>query len=130
MNPFQNISSIATSGLNAQARRLEITSQNIANADTHGYHRKMIQFENVYDRAIEQDRVKISEVFVDESEPEMVFDPDHPFADSDGYVRGSNVNIMTEFADAREANRSYEAGLEVMQQARNMYASLLDLLRR
>jgi flagellar basal-body rod protein FlgC len=58
------------------------------------------------------------------------FDPEHPMADADGYVTMSNVSLVTELADMREANRSYEANLNSFQQARTMYRSLLDVLRR
>jgi len=68
-------------------------------------------------------------MFLDQKEGERVFDPSHPLADGDGYVIMSNVNMMTEFADAREATRSYDAGLEVFRQARDMYTSLLDILK-
>ncbi|MFC2952215.1 flagellar basal body rod protein FlgC [Marinicaulis aureus] len=129
MNPFDKISAAATSGMRAQAQRLQVVSENIANVDTHGYKRKQVTFENVYDRSEEVTRVEIDRMFLDQKEGERVFDPSHPLADGDGYVIMSNVNMMTEFADAREATRSYDAGLEVFRQARDMYTSLLDILK-
>lgn len=129
MNPFDKISAAATSGMRAQAQRLQVVSENIANVDTHGYKRKQVTFENVYDRSEDVTRVEIDRMFLDQKEGERVFDPSHPLADGDGYVIMSNVNMMTEFADAREATRSYDAGLEVFRQARDMYTSLLDILK-
>lgn len=130
MNPFDNISASATSGMRAQAYRLQIVSENIANSDTHGYRRKLVTFENAFDQSADLNRVTIGGVYLDRTEGERLFDPSHPFADESGYVVMSNVNMMTEIADAREANRSYEAGLQILRQARDMYASLLDILRR
>ena len=129
MNPFDKITSAATSGMRAQAQRLEVVSENIANVDTHGYQRKLLTFENVYDRSSGVSKVEVGRMFLDQAPREEVFDPTHPFANEKGYVVMSNVNMMTEFADAREATRSYDAGLEVFRQARDMYASLLDILK-
>ena len=129
MNPFEKISAAATSGMRAQAQRMQVVSENIANVDTHGYKRKQITFENVYDRTEDVRRVEVGHMFLNQTEGEKVFDPTHPFADEGGYVTMSNVNMMTEFADAREATRSYDAGLEVFRQARDMYTSLLDILK-
>ena len=129
MNPFDKITSAATSGMRAQAERLQVVSENIANVDTHGYQRKMVSFENVYDRSSGVNRVEVGKAMLDQTPREEVFDPHHPFANENGYVVMSNVNMMTEFADAREATRSYDAGLEVFRQARDMYSSLLDILK-
>lgn len=129
MNPFEKITAAATSGMRAQAQRLQVVSENIANVDTHGYKRKQVTFENVYDRSKDVSRVEIGRQFLDPKEGERIFDPSHPLADETGYVAMSNVNMMTEFADAREATRSYDAGLEVFRQARDMYTSLLDILK-
>ncbi|MEO1137494.1 MAG: flagellar basal body rod protein FlgC [Pseudomonadota bacterium] len=129
MNPFDKISAAATSGMRAQAQRLQVVSENIANVDTHGYQRKLVSFESVYDRTENVNRVEVGRMFLDQTPREEVFDPHHPFANENGYVVMSNVNMMTEFADAREASRSYDAGLEVVRQARSMYSSLLDILK-
>ena len=129
MNPFDKITAAATSGLRAQAKRLEVVSENIANADTHGYQRKLVTFENVFDRNQGVSEVKVGKMYLDDAPREEVFDPSHPFANENGYVTMTNVNMMTEFADAREATRSYDAGLEVFRQARDMYSSLLDILK-
>ena len=69
-------------------------------------------------------------VRLDDSELIRIYDPTNPLAGKDGYFEGSNVNLVVEIADAREANRSYEANLRMFDQARQMASSLLDLLRR
>jgi flagellar basal-body rod protein FlgC len=130
MNPFNSIGEAIMSGLRAQAQRMQTSSENLANADTHGYRRKLITFENIFDRAAEITRVAASKVTLDDAPLEERFDPGHPLADARGYVTGSNVNPITEFADVREANRSYEAGLQVLKQSREMYSALLEILRR
>lgn len=130
MNPFENISAIASSGLRAQAYRLQVVSENLANADTNGYRRKLVTFGEVMNRAIGAEEVRVAHVTLDSAEGKKVFDPSHPLADEDGYLTLSNVNMMTEFADAREASQSYQAGLAVLRQAKEMYSGLLDILKR
>jgi flagellar basal-body rod protein FlgC len=130
MNPFDRIGKTAMSGLTAQAQRIQTATENLANADTHGYRRKLISFESLFDRASDAMQIRATKISLDASPLEQRFDPGHPLADAQGYVTGSNVNPIIEFADAREANRSYEAGLQIMRQSREMYSALLDLLRR
>jgi len=74
--------------------------------------------------------VRTGPVRLDQGELASIYDPTHPLAGEDGSYRGSNVNLIVEIADAREANRSYEANLRLFDQARQMASSLLDLLRR
>lgn len=130
MNPFEKAMSAAASGMNAQGFRMRVVSENVANTDTPGYRRKMMSFANVYDAASGVDRVKVSRISMSNAPMEEKYDPSNPMADAAGYVELSNVNLMTEMADAREANRSYEANLATFQQARQMYSSLLNLLKR
>lgn len=118
----------SASGMAAQAARLRLSSENIANADTPGYHRKLVSFEEVM--AGDVRAVAAGPVRLDQAEVDRVHDPNHPLAGADGYREGSNVDMMIEIADAREANRSYEANLKMFEQARQMAGSLLDLLRR
>ncbi|PIE08357.1 MAG: flagellar basal body rod protein FlgC [Rhodobacterales bacterium] len=120
----------AVSGMQAQADRLRHTSENIANADTPGYRRKIASFEQVMDGGRQTGRVRSGKVRLDRSELPRVFDPSHPMADATGYYEGSNVDLVIELADAREARRSYEANLKMFGQAREMTHSLLDLLKR
>lgn len=120
----------AASGMAAQAARLRLTSENIANADTPGYHRKLVSFEQLVQGAGDNRVVATGPVQLDQSPLDRIHDPSHPMAGADGYHDGSNVNLMIEIADSREAGRSYEANLKMFEQARQMAGSLLDLLRR
>jgi flagellar basal-body rod protein FlgC len=120
----------AASGMAAQAARLRLSSENIANADTPGYRRKLVSFEATFERAGEARAVATGPLRLDETQLSRIHDPTHPLAGPDGYYDGSNVNLMVEIADAREANRSYEANLRMFEQARQMAGSLLELLRR
>ena len=69
-------------------------------------------------------------VRLDQSELQQIYDPGHPLADDTGHYDGSNVDLVIEIADAREAQRSYEANLRLFDQARQMTQSLFDLIRR
>ena len=117
----------AVMGMELQSKRMGITSENISNADTPGYQRKML---TVTAPPSFGEQMMTARVQLDQSEGVRNFDPEHPLADGDGYVTMSNVSLVTEIADMREANRSYEANLNSFQQARSMYRSLLDVLRR
>ena len=130
MSDFSNSLSVSASGLKAQAQRLRHVSENIANADTPGYRRKTVSFETEFSGAGANGRVETGRVNMDGRELEQVYDPSHPLADETGHYSGSNVDLMIEIADAREAQRSYEANLKMFDQARQMSASLMDLLRR
>jgi flagellar basal-body rod protein FlgC len=118
--------SIAASGMEAQAQRLRHVSENIANADTPGYHRKTISFRDAVDGV----GVVPGPVRLDQSELTKIYDPGHPLADDSGHYDGSNVDLVIEIADAREAQRSYEANLKLFDQARQMTQSLFEILRR
>ncbi|MBL4871500.1 MAG: flagellar basal body rod protein FlgC [Robiginitomaculum sp.] len=120
----------ATQGMNAQSTRLKIVSENLSNADTHGYHRKLITFQNTYDNQAKMNVLSIGDITLDQTKGDVEFNPAHPLSNAQGYVELSNVNMMVEMADARQASRSYEANLTTFKQARNMYSGLLDLLRR
>ncbi len=121
-----NTLSVAASGMEAQARRLRHVSENIANADTTGYQRKVIGFQEAVDSGV----VETTRVRLDQRPLERIYDPGNPLADETGHYDGSNVDVMIEIADAREAQRSYEANLKVFDQARQMTQSLFELLRR
>lgn len=128
-NLFDSMSA-SVSGMSAQSTRLRLSSENIANADTPGYRRKLVPFQQIMEGSGEMGAVKPGRVQLDQTTPERVFDPAHPMAGEDGYYESSNVNLMIEIADAREAQRSYEANLRMFDQARQMTTSLLELLRR
>lgn len=128
MSDFGSALSVTSSGLRAQAARLRHVSENIANADTPGYKRKTVSFEA--DTFSGNGTVSVSPVQLDKTEGKKVFDPSHPMADAAGNYMSSNVDMIIEIADAREAQRSYEANLKMFDQTRQMSSSLMELLRK
>lgn len=130
MADFSDAMRITSSGMRAQAARLRHVSENIANADTPGYHRKTISFAAEMETGQITGAVRTGRMQLDRSELDQIYDPSHPMADADGNYDGSNVNLLIEIADAREAQRSYEANLKLFDQVRQMSTSLMDLLRR
>lgn len=127
MNPLKASMMQAVLGMELQSKRMGLTSENISNVDTPGYKRKLLTLEPQQGAAGDFMATRIQ---LDQKEGVQEFDPAHPMANADGYVTMSNVSLVTELADMREANRSYEANLNSFQQARSMYRSLLDILRR
>ncbi len=132
------ISSIRTSasGLEAQAFRLRIVAENLANAQSTGqtagsdpYRRKVASFGSEMDRLSGASLVNIKKVASDMREFPMEYDPGNPAANPQGYVKMPNVNMIVEMADMREANRSYEANLQAVKQAKDMISMTIDLLR-
>lgn len=121
---------MSVSGMQAQSDRLRFVSENIANADTPGYRRKIAAFEAVVEAGQRTGEVAAGPVQLDRSELTRVYDPSHPLADGSGHYAGSNVDLVVEIADAREAQRSYEANLRMFDQARQMTRGVLELLRR
>ncbi len=130
MSDFKNSIAAATSGMQSQAARLRHVSENIANADTPGYRRKLVSFNQVIENGRATGLVETGPVQLDRSDLPRIYDPSHPMADQSGYYDGSNVDLVVEIADAREAQRSYEANLKMFDQAKQMSKSLLELLRR
>ncbi len=127
---------ISASGMKAQGTRLRIISENVANAGSTAlgpgeqpYRRKLVTFGNRLDRALGVDLVEIDRVSRDPSAFERRYQPGHPAADAKGYVEFSNVNSLVELTDMREAQRSYEANLKVLQASRSMLQRTIDLLR-
>jgi flagellar basal-body rod protein FlgC len=127
---------ISGAGLRVQGERLRVISQNIANADSLAtdangkpYRRKTITFRNEFDKAIGLDTVRVHKVRPDMSNFGKRFDPNHPAADADGYVLTPNVNTLIEMTDMREAQRSYEANLNVIKSSKQMLNSAIDMLR-
>lgn len=129
MSEFSKALSISASALKAQASRLRHVSENISNADTPGYRRKMVSFE-VARGLDDTNQVSVGRVKLDQTDLDRIYDPSHPLADDSGHFMGSNVDLMIEIADAREAQRSYEANLKMFDQARQMSSGLMDLLRK
>lgn len=128
MSDFSHSLSASASALRAQAARLRHVSENISNADTPGYRRKTVPFETVEKGG--QQMVQAGRVKLDRRDLTRIYDPGHPMADATGHYKGSNVDLMIEIADAREAQRSYEANLKMFDQTRQMSSSLMDLLRK
>ncbi len=126
MVDFSEVQKVATSGMQAQSQRLRVIAENIANADTPGFRRKMLAF------GVQRETggVAVDAMALDNAELPKVYDPSHPMADAEGYYEGSSVRLMVEVADAREAQRSYEANLRIFDQTRRMSASVLDLIKR
>ena len=127
---------IAVSGMKAQAQRLRIISENMANAEsvsaTKGgdpYRRQVVTFKQYIDQETGADMVKVDKVIHDESPFVLKYDPSHPAADEQGYVKMPNVNPLIEMMDLKEAQRSYDANLSMMQTARDMNSKVLDLLK-
>jgi flagellar basal-body rod protein FlgC len=115
--------------MKAQANRLRHVSENIANTDTPGYRRKVVSFEQMVTDGQRTGAVATGPVRLDQSDPTRIYDPANPLADASGHYDGSNVNLLFEVADAREAQRSYEANLKMFDQVRQMSSALMDLLR-
>jgi flagellar basal-body rod protein FlgC len=130
MNDLVRTMALSASGMTAQATRLRHVSENIANADTPGYRRKLVAFETVAGAGQTAGEVRPGRVRLDRSPLPEIHDPAHPMANASGVYLGSNVDLVIEIADARQAQRSYEANLKMFDQARQMTGSLLDLLRR
>lgn len=130
MSDLANTLALSASGMQAQAARLRHVSENIANADTPGYRRKLVSFEAVAEQGLPTGKVAAGPVRLDQSELTRIYDPSHPLADASGHHDGSNVDLVVEIADAREAQRSYEANLRMFDQARQMQSALIELIRR
>jgi flagellar basal-body rod protein FlgC len=135
-DPLQATLKIGASGLEAQSKRLRVVSENLANAQSTGrtpganpYTRKTISFESEIDEAVGANLVKVAGIDRHRSPYRVEYSPGHPAADANGYVKFPNVDVLVEVADIREANRSFEANLHVIRQAREMIAMTIDLLR-
>jgi flagellar basal-body rod protein FlgC len=127
---------VAASGMRAQGARLKIVSENLANADTvmgadgfDPYRRKVITFKTSLDRATEANLVKTNPLSYDASDFRIEYNPTHPKADPDGYVKMPNVNSLIEVMDMREAQRSYEANVTIIEGSRALIQRTIDLLR-
>jgi flagellar basal-body rod protein FlgC len=127
-DPFVTAMGVAASGMRAQATRVRVVTENVANADTPGFRRKQITFDEVARDGASA--VGVDRIVEDRSPLQRVHDPSHPLADAAGYVELSNVNPLIELADLQEAHRSYQAGTTAFDQARALYQRTLDLLRR
>jgi flagellar basal-body rod protein FlgC len=126
----------AATGLRAQTVRIRISAENLANADTTAstpggdpYRRKAPVFRTYYDREVQADTVKVTGSRLDTTPFPEKYDPSHPAADARGYVKMSNVSSLIEMADLREAQRAYEANLNVIESSRAMLLGIVGLLK-
>jgi flagellar basal-body rod protein FlgC len=133
---FLKSMSIAASGLRAQAGRMRVISENIANADSTAkaaggdpYRRKVPTFSSELDRSLEARVIALGRVQPDNSSFRVKHEPGHPAADANGNVKYPNVNTLVEMTDMREAQRSYEANLNVIGATRRMIQRTLDILK-
>lgn len=128
---------VAASGLEAQTQRLRVVAENLANAHSTGvtpgsdpYARKTVSFGSILDQAAGVETVRVRSIDVSPEPFRVEKNPSHPAADTEGNVKLPNVSVLVELADMREANRSYEANLQVVKQSRDMISMTIDLLRR
>lgn len=135
MDDLSAVGKIAASAMRAQSHRMRITAENMANADSTGstpgadpYRRKVLSFESVLDRATGAASVQVKSVSEDPSAFPLRYDPSHPAADAAGVVRMPNIDPMIELANMREASRSYEASLNMMDTGRRMKSQLIEIL--
>jgi flagellar basal-body rod protein FlgC len=135
MDFFKSLT-VAASGLRAQAGRMRVISENIANADTTAtrkgeapYRRKVVSFQKSLDQEMGVQTVALGPVKRDKGAFREQYEPGHPMADAKGFVQKPNVDSMIENLDMREAQRSYEANLNVITTTRRMLARTLDILR-
>ena len=126
---------ISGAGMRVQGQRLRVIAQNIANANSlpqepgkDPYRRKVVTFKNELDRAIGLKTVRLDKVLPDRSSFSKRYEPNHPAADTDGYVLTPNVNPLIEMTDMRESQRSYEANLSVIKSSKAMLNQTIDLL--
>ena len=133
---FMKTLTIAASGLRAQAGRMRIISENIANADStpsspgaDPYRRKVPTFRTELDRSLGVQLVELGKVQTDQSDFRLKYEPGHPAADKNGNVKYPNVNPLVEMTDIREAQRSYEANINVVTATRRMLQRTIDILK-
>ncbi len=135
MDLFQSMK-ISAAGLRAQASRMRVIAENLANAnsttdskDKDPYRRKIPTFRQEFDRELQANIVRADKVKLDTTEFRKRYEPGHPAADERGYIKTPNINPLIETVDMREAQRSYEANLNVISAARRILSGTLDILR-
>ncbi|HYE50935.1 MAG TPA: flagellar basal body rod protein FlgC [Azospirillaceae bacterium] len=133
---LMNALSMSAQGMKVQGHRLRVIAENLANANSTAsspgdlpYRRKVVLFENALNRELGIETVKVKKVDVDRGDFQRRYDPGHPSADAEGYVLLPNVNTLVETMDMKEAQRSYEANLGVIDATRQMLMRTVDLLR-
>ncbi|TMM00766.1 MAG: flagellar basal body rod protein FlgC [Actinobacteria bacterium] len=132
---------ISGSGLSAQRLRMDVTAENLANAQSIGYKRKDVVLRETGNNGFggvlrgamagspAGSGVEVQQIATDPTQGRRVYDPGNPAADARGYVTMPNVNPVTEMVDLIDASRAYEANVTAMQAAKQMFSKTLDLLR-
>lgn len=127
---------ISARGMDVQGTRLRVIAENLANQDSTGstpgadpYRRKTITFANSVDRALGVETVRIKQIGADQSEFPLRYEPSHPAANAAGYVKTPNVNSFSEVTDMREAQRSYNANVAVLDVTRGMLTRVIGMLK-
>ncbi len=135
-DPLQSSLRIAGAGLEAQSVRLRVISENIANSQSTAaapgadpYTRQTVSFDNELDRAAGLSLVRVKSIGLDDSPFKIEQDPGNPAADENGFVKMPNVDVLSELADMREANRTYEANLQVAKQSADLLGMTVNLLK-
>lgn len=135
-NDLASALAISASGMRAQGFRLKVVAQNIANASSTSdktggdpYRRKIVTFANALDKELGTHLVEIKKLNEDKSQFRLQYDPNHPAANEEGFVQMPNVNTLVEMMDMREAQRSYEANLNMIEASKNMMSKTIGLLR-
>lgn len=136
MDDMMQTLKISATGLRAQGTRLRVIAENVANANSlplspgqDPYQRRVVSFRSVLDDTIGAKVVEVARVAGDQAPFPRKYDPGHPAADPQGYVRLPNVSTLIEMADMREAQRSYEANLSVIKASKGMLQETVDILR-
>ena len=127
---------VAAAGMKVQGSRIKVIAENMANSDSTAetpndlpYRRKVITFENAMDRQLGLEMVRVHKIDKDRSDFQRRYDPTHPSANSEGYVLFPNVNPLIEANDMREAQRSYEANLSVIEASKTLLMRTIEILR-
>lgn len=127
---------ISAAGMKTQGARMRVLAENVANANSlaktpegEPYRRKIISFENVMNDELGVKQVQVKDIDRDQSDFGQKYRPSHPAANEQGYIRTPNVKPLVEMADMKEAQRSYEANLKVIEASRQMVRGTLGLLR-
>jgi flagellar basal-body rod protein FlgC len=136
MDPLLQSVAVAGAGARVQGERLKVIAENIANKNSTGtnpnedpYRRKIISFRNKFDRKIGTEKIVVYKKDYDQSEFPKKYDPAHPAADADGYVSLPNVSEIIENMDSREAQKSHEANLSVIDNSKSMLTRTIEMLR-
>ncbi len=136
MADLQDTLAIAASGMKAQSGRMRVVAENIANADStaldskgNPYRRRIPTFRATLDREMNAQVVQLGRVRLDPSEFRVRFEPGHPAADANGYVKAPNVNSLIEMSDMQQATRSYQANLNVIGLSKGMIQQTIEILK-